>query len=57
MQHNLLKILITRQCPEIIIVVVRSLSHILLFATPWTCSTPGFPVLHYLPEFGQTHIL
>ena len=20
------------------------------------CSTPGFPVLHYLPEFAQTHI-
>ena len=20
------------------------------------CSTPGFPVFHYLPEFAQTHI-
>ena len=20
------------------------------------CSTPGFPVLHYLPEFDQTHV-
>ena len=20
------------------------------------CSTPGFPVLHYLPEFAQTHL-
>ena len=20
------------------------------------CSTPGFPVLHYLPEFGQTRV-
>ena len=20
------------------------------------CSMPGFPVLHYLPEFAQTHI-
>ena len=20
------------------------------------CSTPGFPVLHYLPEFSQTHV-
>ena len=20
------------------------------------CSTPGFPVLHYLPEFAQIHI-
>ena len=21
------------------------------------CSMPGFPVLHYLPEFAQTHVL
>ena len=21
-----------------------------------SCSTPGFPVLHYLPEFAQTHV-
>ena len=20
------------------------------------CSTPDFPVLHYLPEFAQTHV-
>ena len=23
---------------------------------PMACSTPGFSVLHYLPEFSQTHI-
>ena len=23
---------------------------------PMNCSTPGFPVLHYLPEFARTHI-
>ena len=23
--------------------------------TPMDCSTPGLPVLHYLPEFAQTH--
>ena len=23
---------------------------------PMDCSTPAFPVLHYLPEFAQTHI-
>ena len=23
---------------------------------PTDCSTPGFPVLHYLPEFVQTHV-
>ena len=34
----------------------QSLSHIQLFATPWTCSTPGLPVHHHLPEFTQTHV-
>ena len=23
---------------------------------PHNCSMPGFPVLHHLPEFAQTHI-
>ena len=23
---------------------------------PMNCSMPGFPVLHYLPEFAQTHV-
>ena len=23
---------------------------------PMVCSTPGFPVLHHLPEFAQTHV-
>ena len=23
---------------------------------PWTASMTGFPVLHYLPEFVQTHV-
>ena len=37
--------------------VVRSLSHVQLFATPWTdCSMPGFPVLQYPLEFAQTHV-
>ena len=27
-----------------------------LFVTPWTdCSLPGFPALHHLLEFAQTH--
>ena len=25
-------------------------------ATPWTATCQGFPVLHYLPEFAQTHV-
>ena len=33
----------------------------LLFSCVWlcdpmNCSTPGFPVLHYLPELAQTHV-
>ena len=23
---------------------------------PMDCGTPGFPVLHYLPEFAQVHV-
>ena len=23
---------------------------------PMNCSIPGFPVLHYLPQFTQTHV-
>ena len=26
------------------------------FCDPMGCSTPGFPVLHHLPEFAQTHV-
>ena len=36
---------------------VQSLSHVWLFATPWTaCSTPGFPVHYQLLELTQTHV-
>ena len=24
---------------------------------PMDCSTPGFPILHYLPEFAQIYVL
>ena len=27
-----------------------------MFCNPMDCSTPGFPVLHYLREFAQTHV-
>ena len=37
---------------------VQSLSHVRLFATPWTAahSTLGLPVHHQLLEFTQTHV-
>ena len=28
----------------------------LTVCNPMDCSTPGFPVLHYLPELAQTHV-
>ena len=34
---------------------VQSLSHVRLFATPWS-NMPGFPVHHQLPELAQTHV-
>ena len=35
--------------------VVQSLSHVWLW-DPMDCSTPGFSVLHCLPEFAQIHV-
>ena len=29
----------------------------LTFCDPMDCSMPGFPVLHFFPEFAQTHVL
>ena len=28
----------------------------LTLCDPMDCSTPGFPVLHHLPELSQTHV-
>ena len=39
----------------LLLFTVQSLSCVWLFATLWI-SAPGFPVLHYLPEFAQTHV-
>ena len=36
--------------------VVQSLCHAQLFATPWTAARQAPPVLHYLSEFAQTHV-
>ena len=38
------------------IVVVQLLSHIRLFAVPWTAARQATPALHCLPEFAQTHV-
>ena len=39
---------------ELYVVVVKLLSHVWLFVTPWTAAKPL--VLHYLSEFAQTLI-
>ena len=38
-----------------IYVVIQSLSHVQL-CNLLDCRTPGFPVLHCLPEFARTHV-
>ena len=39
----------------VVVAVVQSLSRVRL-CHPLDCSTPSFPVLHYLLEFAQTHV-
>ena len=41
---------------DIVGVVVQSLKSFLTLCNPMDCSMPGIPVLHYLPEFAQTHV-
>ena len=40
---------------EAVTIVVQLLSHVRL-CDPMSFSMPGFPVLHHLPEFAQTHV-
>ena len=42
--------------PDEIAVVVESFKLCLLLWDPTHCSMPGFPVLHCIPEFAQTHV-
>ena len=37
-------------------IIYLLLSHLWLLDDPLSCSTSGFPVRHYLPEFVQTHV-
>ena len=39
-----------------IFVAIQLLSCVRLLCDPTDCSMPGFPVLHSLPEFAQTHV-
>ena len=44
------------QTGALCVIFVQLLSCIQLFVTPWNCSMPGFPVLHYFPEFTHTQV-
>jgi len=41
--HSCCRCSVSRSCP--------------ILHEPMDCSTPGFPVLHHLPEFAQTHVV
>ena len=41
-----------KQPSDTLVAVVQSLSHVFDWFDPRDCSTPGFPVLHYLLEFA-----
>ena len=53
MRYCIYKVLILYMimCDYCLLFIVQSLSHVRLFATK-----PGFPVLHHLPAFAQTHV-
>ena len=51
----MMKMIVVKLVMLIMVVVVRSLSHVQL-CNPMNCSVPGFPALHYLPDFVQTHL-
>ena len=42
--------------PLVLMWLFKLLSRVQLFMTPWMGSMPGFPDLHRLPEFAQTHV-
>ena len=43
-------------CVYIYIYIICSVTKCSTLCNPTDNSTPGFPVLHYLPEFAQTHV-
>ena len=53
--HNLCLALKKSKLGVAVGVAVQLLSFVRL-SDPMDCSTPDFPVFHYLPEFAQTHV-
>ena len=58
-QHNTLQIhpccCKWQDCIFYVVAIVQSLSHVQL-CDSMNCSTPDFPVLHYLLKFAQIHV-
>ena len=44
--------MVVTRLTTVYVCALSRLSHVWLFVTLWT----GFPVLHYIPEFTQTHV-
>ena len=38
------------------VVIIVLLNCVRIFASPWNFSVPGYPALHSLPQFAQTHV-
>ena len=51
--HNLITIL---NKARVVVGIQSSVQSCLTLCDPVDCSMPGFPVLHYLMEFAQTHV-
>ena len=50
-----LHVSVSSLCSLSVVAVVVSSQSCLTLCNPAACSTPGFPVLHYLPQLAQTH--
>ena len=57
LQYNVMLVSAVQQSESVIAVCYCSVTQLCLtLCYPMNCSTPGFPVLHHLPELAQTHV-
>ena len=54
--NNINSIIIITITARINMIVVAQLLSCLTHCNPMDCNTSGFPILHYLLEFVQTHV-
>ena len=55
-EHNWILTWTNQLQKDILTQLLFSHSVVSFLCDPMDCSTPGFPVLHYLPELAQTHV-